>query len=89
MWDTDSAANRPLRVPGDLAVNASSMASSSESAVAISSTLQTMDSIVAGGSSITTAAAATRPMISDISLGTGVPGLVNSRLIDLEPVEAA
>ena len=89
MWDTDSAANRRPRVPGDLAVNASSMASSSESAVANSSTLQTIDSVVAGGSSITTAAAATPPVISDISLVTGVPGLVNGRLIYLEPVGAA
>lgn len=77
MWDTDSAANRRPRVPGDVAGNASSIASV-ESAVANSS-LPVMDSIVAG-SSMTTAA-------SDISLVapvTGVPRLVNS-----EPVEAS
>ena len=88
MWDTESAANRRPRVPGDLAVNAPSMASSSESVVANSSTLQTMDSVVAGGSSTTPAAAATPPMISDISLVTRIPELVNGRLIDPEPVEA-
>lgn len=87
MWDTNSAASRLPRVPGELSVNASSIASV-ESVVA-SSSLPAKDSIVAGSS--IKMAAATPPVDSDISLVppvTRVPGLVNSEPMQFTPVEA-
>ena len=81
MWDTDSTANS-RQIPGDSNLNSFSIASI-EPVVATSS-LPTMDSIVAGSSMTMTA--------SDISLVpsvTGVPGLVNSGLTAFAPIEAA